>query len=151
MAHYSSDTVVAITADSPSCRFWQTLLSLRRLPLLLVEKPFRMVIVVCPGLTVVEVRRRNPLRLTVSEFDCPPTFIDEHMFGFAGEGQLIDVGPAAPGPVVNVVDFSPVAGYVAAGGRAAAVLGVEHHTLIRRGDALRAAQIQRAALVFVEH
>jgi hypothetical protein len=42
-----------------------------------------MVIVVGPGLPVVEVRRWYPLRLAVGEFDCPPAFVDQLMIGFA--------------------------------------------------------------------
>jgi hypothetical protein len=84
-----------------------------------------MVIVVGPGLTVVEVWRRDPLGLTVSEFDCSPAFIGHLVVGLAGQGQLVDVGPAAAGPVVDVVNFRAVSGDVAAGGRTAAVLGMD--------------------------
>jgi hypothetical protein len=46
------------------------------------------------------------------------------MVGCAGEGELVDVGAAAGGPLVDVVDLAPVAGRIAARMRAAAILGV---------------------------
>jgi hypothetical protein len=42
----------------------------------------------------------------------------------AGEGEVVDVGGAAVGPVCDVVDFAEVAGGGAAGGGAAAVAGL---------------------------
>ena len=52
-----------------------------------------MVMVVGPGLAVFEVRRWDPLGLTVSEFDCSPAFVGHLVVGLAGQGQLVDVRP----------------------------------------------------------
>jgi len=44
--------------------------------------------------------------------------------GAAGEGEVVDVGAVALGPVGDVVDFAVVAAGGAARGAAAAVFGV---------------------------
>ena len=62
-------------------------------------------------------------------------------------GKVVGVGVAAFGPVVDVVSLRPVAGAAAAGEGAAAVLGVEHDSLVGAAEAFAAAQIQRAAVV----
>ena len=59
----------------------------------------------------------------------------------AGEGEVVDVGAPAPRPIPDVVDLAEVAGHVAAGCGAAAVLGVQDDALVRRGDAAGPAEI----------
>ena len=48
----------------------------------------------------------------------------------AGEGQVVDVGWSALGPVVDVVDFAEVAGHIAARVCAASVFGVQDDSLV---------------------
>jgi len=110
-----------------------------------------MVIVVGPGLAVVEVRRWNPLGLTVGELHCPPAFINQFMVRLTGQRQPVDVRLAAAGPVVVVMNFGPVSGYIAAWGGAAAILRVEDQSLVRRGYSTGPAQIQRPVFVLVEY
>ena len=69
--------------------------------------------------------------------------------GFAGEGEPVDVGGAAGGPFVDVVDFGVVAGGVAAGFGAAAFECVEDESLVAGGDAFAAAEVEGALGVFV--
>ena len=55
--------------------------------------------------------------------------------GHAREGQSIDVGAPAVGPLIDVVDFGQVTGHVATGRCAAAVFRVQHDSLIGGGNA----------------
>ena len=73
------------------------------------------------------------------------------MVAGAGEGEVVDVGEAAVGPFVDVVDFGEVAGHVATGRGAATVLGVQHDSLVRGGDPFGTAEVERAFGVLVEH
>ena len=56
----------------------------------------------------------------------------------------------AGGPVVDVVDLTPVAGRGAARMGAATILGVQHNPLPGRGGAAAATEIQRDLAVPVE-
>ena len=98
---------------------------------LVAEKAFGMMIVIDSRLTVVEMRRRNPLGVTISEFYCPPAFVKHSVIGFTHQCQPVDIGPAAAGPIVVVMNFGPICGDGAAGGTAAAILGVEDQSLVR--------------------
>jgi len=49
--------------------------------------------------------------------------LHQWVIGSAGQGQRVDVGAVGGGPVLDMVDFRPVPGHVAARPRAAAVLG----------------------------
>ena len=60
----------------------------------------------------------------VGEFLCAPAFAEQFVMGWAGEGEVVDVGGSALGPFVDVVDFAQVSGHVAARVRAASVFGV---------------------------
>ena len=72
------------------------------------------------------------------------------MFRCADEGELGDIGVAAVGPLVDVVDLGEVAGHVAARCGTAAVEGVQDQSLIAGRNAFGSAQIQRAFGVFIE-
>ena len=60
----------------------------------------------------------------------PAAGFDESVMWRAAEGEAVDVGAAAGGPFVDMVDFTEVAGHVAAGGCAATVFGVQHDSLV---------------------
>ncbi len=47
------------------------------------------------------------------------------------ERQVVDVGWAAGRPLVDMVDFTPVFGRIAAGRGAATIFRIQNHTLIR--------------------
>ena len=68
--------------------------------------------------------------LAVGEFGCAPALAEEFVVGWAGEGEVVDVGGSVLGPVVDVVDFAEVAGHVAAGVCAASVFGVQDDSLV---------------------
>src|SRR6516225_3547276 len=85
-----------------------------------------MVIFVDSRLSVVEVGRRDPLGVAAGVFaGGPAARFDQWVVGSAGQGQLVDVCTVGGGPVLDVVDLAPVRGCVAAGARAAAVLGMK--------------------------
>ncbi|BBZ44214.1 hypothetical protein MPRM_14950 [Mycobacterium parmense] len=69
------------------------------------------------------------------------------MVGSAGEGEVVDVGGVAFGPVGDVVDFAVVAADGAAGRGAAAILAVEHDSLGGGGQAFGVVQRQGFAPV----
>jgi len=89
-----------------------------------------MVIVVGSLLPVVKMWRWDPLRLTIVESDCAPTSLSQLVVAFTGQRQLVDVGLAAAGPAIIVMDFGPVPRHVATWGGAPAILRVEHHALV---------------------
>ena len=63
---------------------------------------------------------------------------------------MIDVGCPAVGPFLDVVCLTEVAGDVAAGGGAAAVLAVQHDSLVGGGYAFGAPQVEGAFGVVVK-
>jgi hypothetical protein len=65
----------------------------------------------------------------------PAAGFDGGVFCFAGEGELVDIGVAAVGPLIDVVDFSVVPGDIAAGRGTAAFKGVQDEPLVTGGDA----------------
>ena len=65
----------------------------------------------------------------------PAAGLDQRVFCFAGEGELVDIGVAAVGPLIDVVDFSVVPGDIATGCGAAAFKGVQDESLVAGGDA----------------
>ena len=76
---------------------------------------------------------------------------EQFVVGSAGEEQCVSVGAAAWMPVRAVVHLAVIARCQAVRSGAAAVTGVADDPLIGGGDALLAAQVERAAGVFVEH
>src|ERR1700744_4614289 len=118
---------------------------------LIAKKAFGMMIVIDSRLAVIEMWRRNPLGASVFEFYCPPAFINQFMVRLTSQCQPVDVRSAAAGPVVVVMNFRPVSGYIAARGGAAAILREEDQSLVRRGYSTRSAQIQRPVFVLVEY
>lgn len=89
--------------------------------------------VVIGACAAVELWGRDPCGPSVGEFRCLPAISGQLVIGLAGKGEFVDVGWAAGRPLVGVVHFAPVAGHVAAGVGAAAVLRVEDQPLIGRG------------------
>ena len=76
-------------------------------------------------LAVVEVGWWDPFGVAVGAFSGGPAAgFDQWMVGSAGQGELVDVGAMGGCPVVDVVDFAPVAAHVTARARAASVLGM---------------------------
>ena len=71
--------------------------------------------------------RRDPFGAAVFRFSgAPAAFFDEAPVGSAGQGQVVDVGLPAVGPVaVGVMDFAPVGRGGAAGPGTAALGGIE--------------------------
>ena len=80
----------------------------------------------------------------------PAAGADEWVVAFAGEGECVDVGVSAAGPFVDVVHLGEVAGNVAAGGGAAAVLAVQHDSLVGGGNAFGAPEVEGAFGVVVK-
>ncbi len=74
-----------------------------------------------------------------------PAVVEQTVVGGAGQCEFVDVGQAAVGPFVDVVDLGEVSGFVASGAGAAAFLVVQHDPLISGRDAFGAAQPQRLA------
>ena len=72
------------------------------------------------------------------------------MVGFAAEGECVDVGESTIGPFLDMVDLAEVSRHIATGGGAAAVLGVQHDSLIGAGDPLSATEVQSALGVLLE-
>ena len=70
--------------------------------------------------------RRDPFGAAVFRFSgAPAAFFDEAAGGSSGQGQVVDVGLPAVGPVaVGVMDFAPVGRGGAAGPGAAALGGM---------------------------
>jgi hypothetical protein len=90
-----------------------------------------MMIVVDSRLAVVEMRRRNPLSVAVSEFYCPPAYVNHFMARLTSQSQPVDVCPAAAGLVVVVMNFGPICGDIAARSGAAALRREEDQSLVR--------------------
>jgi serine/threonine protein kinase len=65
----------------------------------------------------------------VCKFSGGPAVVFEFVVVAAGQGEGVDVGDCGGCPAVDVVDFAPVSGDVAAGVGASAVLGVEDDSL----------------------
>ena len=108
------------------------------------EVSLGVVVVVDSGLAGVEVWWRDPFGAAVFAFSgAPAVFGDQAVVCAAGQGEVVDVGEPAFGPVGDVVDLALVARHRAARAAAAAVLGVQHDPLPGRCGAAGAAQIQR--------
>ena len=82
----------------------------RSLVVAVVKQAFGVVVVVGAGSAAVEGWGWVPGGAAVGEFCCGPAFSDEFVVGAAGQGECVDVGVAAVGPVVDVVDFAASAG-----------------------------------------
>ena len=84
-----------------------------------------------------EVRWRNPFGPAIFAFTgAPAAGLDQWVVCFAGEGELVDIGVAAVGPLIDVVDFSVVPGDIATGRGTAAFKGVQDEPLVTGRDAL---------------
>ena len=94
------------------------------------EKPFGMMIVIHPRLAVIEMWRGDPLGIAVTEFDCPPAFVNHVVVGLASQRHSVDVGSAAMGPVIVVMNLGPVRRDIATRRGAAAILRVEDQSLV---------------------
>jgi hypothetical protein len=71
------------------------------------------------------VRGRDPFGVAVRAFSGGPAAgFKQPMVWSAGEGEVVHVGGAAVGVLVDMVDFAEVTGYVAAGCATPTVLGV---------------------------
>ena len=88
-----------------------------------------------------ELRRRNPFGVTAGQLAGLPTLIEQLVVGRARESESVDVGVTAFGPLVDMMDFAPVAGSVAAGMAASALAPVQDNSLIGAGDPFGSAQI----------
>lgn len=71
------------------------------------------------------------------------------MMATAAECQVIDVGVAALGVRRDMMDFTVIAGHVATRCAAATVLGVQHNSLRRGGQALGV--VERQGLASIEY
>ena len=98
-----------------------------------------------------EVRRWDPFGPAVSEFDCSPTFFDQLVVGLASESQFVDIGCTAGEPSRRRGGLLSNSRARRSPARCSRDPWHRDHALIRGGDAAGAAQIQRAALVLVEH
>src|SRR5262245_2348786 len=98
------------------------------------------------GLTVIEMGWRNPFGLAVGVLAGRPALLEQPVVGSAGKSELVDVGAVRAGPVLHVVDLGVAGGDVATGVRTATLLGVQHNSLRRRGQAFGVMQSQGFAL-----
>src|ERR1700738_3952372 len=119
----------------------------RSLVVAVVKQAFRVMVVVGAGSPAVEAWGWVPGGAAVAEFCCGPAFSDELVVGDARQGESVDVGVSALGPVVDVVDLAAIGRDVTAGVGAPAFAGVEDQALVGVGDAAAAAQIQRPVRV----
>jgi hypothetical protein len=71
----------------------------------------------------------------------PAAGFDQGVIGAAGQGQGVDVGAMGGGPLLDVVDLAFVAGHVATGAGAAAVVGMKVLVMHPRYDARSAGRI----------
>jgi hypothetical protein len=67
--------------------------------------------------------------------------------GCAGQGELVDVGAPGGRPRLDVMDFAPVAGHIAAGAGAATILGVQDYSLPGGGESFGVLKRDRFAFV----
>src|ERR1700756_4242713 len=83
------------------------------------------------GLAAVEMRRRDPLGGGAGGFSsCPAVVGDQAVVGAAGQGEVVDVGLPAGGPVaVGVMDLTPRRRHGAPWARATPLGGVQHQPL----------------------
>ena len=72
-----------------------------------------MVVVVDPRLSAIEVWRRCPFCAAVFAFSSAPAArFDEQVVWFTGQGEVVDTGESAVGPIpFGVVNLTPVAGH----------------------------------------
>ena len=81
----------------------------------------------------------------------PAAGFDHPVFCGTRQGEVVDVGLAAVGPIgYRVVDLAVGPAHGAAGAGTAAVSGEQHDSLVGRGDAPGAPEVQCTAGVFVE-
>ena len=64
----------------------------------------------------------------------PPLF-DQFVVAAAGEGECVDVGAVSGCPLLDMVYVAPIAGHIAAGARAATILGMNDSVVHPRQDA----------------
>ncbi|MET4609848.1 hypothetical protein ABIC28_000818 [Rhodococcus sp. PvR044] len=119
-----------------------------------------MVAVVDPGfLFGVDVRRWDPFGASGvfggfgrgAGLPAAGAVVDECVAAVASEGHAADVGGAALGPVVDVVDGGHGGGGVAAGSGAASIGGDQRESLVCGGEAFRTSEVQWSAVVVEEH
>ena len=126
-----------------------------RRPRVLAGHPesLRVVIVVDPALSGVQVRGRIPLGVVVGVHPRGPATGAHHpVVRPAGQAHLVDVGVAAVAPVGDrVVHLAAVGRYGAAGLRAAAVAQDDRQSLRRRGGPAGPEEVQHLARDVVEH
>ena len=75
-------------------------------------------------LAVVQMWWWDPFGVAVGAFSGDPALLEQCVIRCASQGQLVHVGAMGGRPLIDVVDFGPIPGHIAAGARAAAVLGV---------------------------
>ena len=90
---------------------------------------FRVVVAVGAGLSVVEVWWGDPFSDAVGAFTDGPALFSERVIGSTRQGQCVDIGAVGICPLLDMMDFTPVAGHIAAGAGATTVFGVQHDSL----------------------
>src|ERR1700739_4750947 len=81
----------------------------------------------------------------------PAAFFDVSVIGSARQGEVVDVGAPAAGPVIDVMDLAPAGRHITARARTPALDGIQHQPLGRGGQPAVAAPIQLAPFGLVEH
>ncbi|CAN1495041.1 hypothetical protein MCEMAEM6B_00311 [Mycobacteriaceae bacterium] len=102
---------------------------------ILWQQPFRVVEIIRSAAQR-EVWRWYPFGSAIFAFSgAPAAGLDQRVFCFAGEGELVDIGVAAVGPLIDVVDFGVVSGDIATRRGTAAFKGVQDEPLVTGRDA----------------
>jgi hypothetical protein len=95
------------------------------------QQLFRVMESVDTGLPVIQVWWRNPLSVAVLVFAGKPAFFGKRVVTAATECQVVDVGGAALGVGLAVMDFAVIARHAASWCRTPTILGVQHYSLGR--------------------
>src|ERR1700758_2190672 len=121
--------------------------------LVVIQHSFRMMEVVPSPLPSIQMWWRDPFLFTFIVFSGGPAPVGgQPVIGSARQGELVDVGLPAAGPVrVGVVHLTPVGGHVTTRARTPALEGVQHQPLRRGGQPAVAAPVQLTLLGLVEH
>src|SRR5271166_3379860 len=96
----------------------------RLLLLVFAQKLLGVVVSVGAGLSMVKMWWWDPFGVAVRAFSGDPALLEQFVIRCASQGQLVHVGAMSGRPLIDVVDFGPIPGHIAAGAGTATILGV---------------------------
>jgi site-specific DNA recombinase len=93
-------------------------------------------------------RANAPQARAVYKFAGGPALLQQFVVGPAGQAQGVDVGAVGGGPVLDVVDFAPIPGHIAARARAATILRVTVTVVHPKTDGMNSTNTATRAAIY---